>query len=261
MWPHLLDLAPDVALLQEVGSLPECVRARFRCEAVRAMGKSGAAQKFSTAILVRGQIGEVLPLRGPAPWVDAELDRFRGNLLAHAVVPNGGPALRAVSVYSPAWPVDRNRLEGIDVSSVRLTQNRDVWVADLLWAALAVRPSPLTASWVVAGDFNLSETFDLWPGGPRGNREYLDRMAELGFVECLRSTKGELTPTYRHTNGAVKHQMDHLFVTQDLVHHLRSCDVGSAEEVFGRGLSDHLPIVADFDLTGGAAPPAHRREG
>jgi hypothetical protein len=36
--------------------------------------------------------------------------------------------------------------------------------------------------WVFAGDFNLSETFDLWRGGPRGNLECLNRMGGTGFA-------------------------------------------------------------------------------
>lgn len=213
-----------------------------------ATGKQGSVQKFSTVILVRGQFGNPISLRGSAEWVDAELDRFAGNLVASRVLPSAGLPLNAVSVYSPAWPVDRSRLERVDVSSVRLTQNRDVWVADLLWSALAGNSSLTSKPWVVAGDFNLSETFDL-RGGPRGNREYLDRMADLGLVECLRTAKGGLTPTYRNTDKTtIKHQMDHLFVSESLARRLRSCDVGSEDQIFGQNLSDHLPIIADFAM-------------
>jgi endonuclease/exonuclease/phosphatase family metal-dependent hydrolase len=151
--------------------------------------------------------------------------------------------------FNPAWPVDRDRLAGIDVSKVRLIQNRDVWVHDLIWAALQERELSKTDSWVVAGDFNMSETFDLWPGGPRGNREYLDRMADLGLVECLRKSKGMLTPTFRNTDRrTVKHQMDHLFVTKPLAERLISCDTGSHGTIFSANLSDHLPLIADFDI-------------
>jgi endonuclease/exonuclease/phosphatase family metal-dependent hydrolase len=134
----------------------------------------------------------------------------------------------------------------VDVSSIKLTLNPDVWVADLLWAAL--RSIDLHKDlWLVAGDFNLSETFDAWRGGPRGNREYLDRMATLGMTECLRKMKGQLTPTFRNPRGGLFiHQIDHLFVTDSLLSGLLSCEVGSPERVFGESLSDHLPIVADF---------------
>jgi len=254
VWDYLLELAPDAALLQEVSGIPEDVRARFACHEQRATGGTGLPQRFSTALLVRGRMGEAVVLPAPAAWIAAELQRFAGNLVARQLLPDNGPALKAVSVYSPAWPVDPGRLSGIDVTGVRLTQNRDVWVTDLLWASLQhLRPDP-REPWIVAGDFNLSETFDLWPGGPRGNREHLERMAALGLIECLRHAKGALTPTFRNTGGgAIKHQMDHLFVTDVLAQRLTACDTGSQERVFGSSLSDHLPIVADFRLPAGRA--------
>ena len=73
---------------------------------------------------------------------------------------HGGPLLNVICVYSPAWPVDRGRLAGIDVSGVRLKQNRDVWVSDLLRAALSYMKLQPEEPWIVAGDFNLCETFD-----------------------------------------------------------------------------------------------------
>jgi endonuclease/exonuclease/phosphatase family metal-dependent hydrolase len=157
--------------------------------------------------------------------------------------------VKAVSVYSPAWPIDRERLARVDVAGVRLEQNPDVWLTDILWAALRNRePDPLDL-WIVAGDLNLSETFDDWPGGPRGNRVWLDRMAEVGLVDCLRKAQGKLTPTFRNTRrGAVRHQMDHMFASERLISTLVSCETGSQERVFGGGLSDHLPLVAVFQL-------------
>jgi hypothetical protein len=221
-------------------SVPASVLARYSSHMERAMGKTGVPQKFSTAILVKGQIGPPVPLDAPSQWVEAELRMFAGNLVARQITSDSGPAMRAVSVYSPAWPVDRGRLKGMDVTSVRLTLNRDVWVADLLWASLAQMKLDDRELWVLGGDFNLSETFDLWPGGPRGNREYLDRMEKLGLQECLRMTKGVLTPTFRNPRGGVfAHQMDHLFVTAALSERLVRCDVGLPEMIFGQGLSDH----------------------
>ena len=105
-------------------------------------------------------------------------------------------------------------------------------------------------AWVIGGDFNSSETFDFGPGGPRGNKEHLDHMAELGLTECLRKSRGKLAPTFRHSRGSIQHQIDHLFVTKCLADKLQSCDVGVQEEIFGANprLSDHLPIIADFNI-------------
>jgi exonuclease III len=249
VWKFLLDCAPDVALPEEVGGWPEAIANQYSHRAEFPMRPNGASQNFQTMILVRGSLRAPVSLGASAGWVNAELDRFGGNLVASELTPGTGQALNAVSVYSPAWPVDASRLTGIDVSDVRLTQNADVWVADLLRAALRQRQPMADDAWVAAGDFNLSETFDLWLGGPRGNREYLDGTADLGLVECLRASKGSLTPTFRNTDKrTVKHQIDHLFVTRALSHRLTSCDTGPQEIIFGGNLSDHLPIIADFTV-------------
>jgi len=72
-------------------------------------------------------------------------------------------------------------------------------------------------------------------------------MTRSGYTECLRAWTGRLTPTFRNTaDGAVRHQIDHLFVSGLLEKSLLKCEVGSAARVFNGGLSDHLPIIADF---------------
>jgi hypothetical protein len=230
-WDYLLELAPDLALLQEVGSVPGTVGQTYQRVARRAAGKTGGFQKFSTAVLARGEVGPSIPLSSEWAWVNQELDRFAGNLVAESVTLANGSCVRTLSAYSPAWPVARDRLLGVDVSQVKLVHSPDVWVTELLWAAL-----------------NCSETFDdMWPNGPHGNREVLDRMKALGFTECLRHANGVLVPTFRNPRGGkVIHQMDHLFASASLVERLTNCETGDAERVFGRSLSDHVPIIADF---------------
>jgi hypothetical protein len=44
------------------------------------MGKTGNTQRFGSAILVRGAIARDLPLQSSEDWVNAELERFAGNL-------------------------------------------------------------------------------------------------------------------------------------------------------------------------------------
>jgi exonuclease III len=248
VWDHFRELAPDVALLQEVADVPASIAKEWTSVSRPAVTKSGGIQRFSTAVFARGEIAESLTLTSPTAWVQSELARFSGNLISCRVRLGDGPEINLVSVYSPAWPVDRGRLVGIDSTGVRLAQNADVWLADVLLAALQAIESPPDVRWIVGGDFNLSETFDLWKGGPRGNREYLDRMAAFGLTECLRHTTGALTPTFRNASGGkIVHQMDHLFVSRPLADRLTECRVGCAERIFDSGLSDHLPIIAEFN--------------
>ena len=159
--------------------------------------------------------------------------------------PDGYPELNIISVYSPAWPVDPVRLKGIDVTPVKLTQNNEVWVTELLWSALKNAGLSGDKQWVVGGDFNSSETFDYTFSS--GNAEILSRMNNLGLTECLRAYKGKLTPTFRNaSDGKVVHQIDHLFVTNNLYSEIENCTTGKQPVIFEKSISDHLPIVADF---------------
>lgn len=248
VWSYLLGLEPDLALLQEVSGVPTSVKDRFSVQIQTPIGQSGEPQRFHTVTLLRGAFIGEKTLETPFEWANAELARFAGNVCAWEVEIESYP-LNIVNAYIPAWPVDRSRLAGIDTSSVRLTLNRDLWVGDLLLSALRFEPNLGSQPWLVAGDFNLSETFDEWSGGPHGNREYLDRMQDLGLTECLRAAQGELTPTFRNPRGGqVLHQIDHVFASPPLVAAPFACVVADQEEVFGSRLSDHLPIVADLSV-------------
>lgn len=249
LWEYFEELAPDIAVLQEVAEVPARIREAYELRLATPVTQGGNQQRFQSALLVRGRIGEAVELTTELDWVNRELERFAAGLMSFRVEVAGGQAVTVVGVYSPAWPVDRSRLEGTDVSSVKLTQNPDVWVADLLVAALRHRAVEDSTPMIVAGDFNLSETFDHWKGGPRGNREWLDRMTALGFTECLRHCQGALTPTYRRP-GRIEpeSQIDHIFVTPGLSARLVSCRTGDPERVYGQNLSDHLPIVAEFGV-------------
>jgi exodeoxyribonuclease-3 len=252
LWKYFTELSPDLALLQEVSGIPPEILATYDVRTATPPTKEGKLQKFRSALLTRGTIDPAVPLQSPLDWVNREISHFGANLMSYRVT-LGGSAMNVITVYAPAWPVARDRLSGHDVSSVKLTQNRDVWVADLLVDALKMRNPG--EEWIVGGDFNSCETFDSWKGGPRGNREWLDRMSALGFTECLRSSQGVLTPTFRRPGSIIPScQIDHLFVTAGLSARLEKCQTGETDRVFGSKLSDHLPIVADFNSTGFATP-------
>lgn len=247
LWRYLDELSPDVALLQEVSSLPAGLADEFSLLPARPITKTGSLQRFSSVVLVRGEILSEFELRSSLGWVTRELGRFAGNLPACRLALRSGVTLLAINVYSPAWPMALPDLSLHEIAPVKLKLNPRVWLADILWHALTSMNFLADEQMIIAGDFNLSETFDDWRGGPRGNREYLDRMAALGLHECLRESQGQLTPTFKNTNGQVLHQIDHVFANEILTHRLLGCATGSAARVFGESLSDHLPIIADFE--------------
>lgn len=254
VWQIILDLKPDIALLQEVGNMPESIEREFECLSRKAIYKTGRPQRFSTAILVRGKIINVINLTSEYQWVNNELDYFRGNLVSCVVQPINQKPINVVSVYSPPWPVDEARLEGIDVSHVKLKLNPKIWVSEIIWSALKNTVLE-NETWIVGGDYNSSETFDkewqLQTGVKtglisNGNKEIRERMYALKFKECLREYNGKLTPTYRHTNKKLIHQLDHLYVSNNLYLEIIKCTVGDETTILEGALSDHLPIIADF---------------
>lgn len=253
-WKTLADLDPDIALLQEVSSIPSAVQDLFDIKFRKAVSKHGNPQSFGTAVLVKGKIIDELPLSSEYDWVNRELKFFKGNFISCIVQPQNQEPIRVVSVHSPAWPVNKERLKGIDVSPLKLQLNPNVWPTEIIWSALKNTISSNEA-WIVGGDYNSSETFDraykLEHGITtgiisEGNKENRDRMYALGFKECVREYHGKLVPTYKHTNSQIIHQLDHLFVTDDLYLLMQTCAVGDDATIFGNLLSDHLPIIADF---------------
>ena len=245
VWDYLLALAPDVAVLQEVSGLPETITSTFAVETAKPITKDGREQRFSTVVLAKGEISNARPLVSRVPWIATQLDRFGGNLTQMTIRLPGFSPIDLVAVYSPAWPIDRAIWAPEESDGVKLDLNADLWVADLLHAAWKERAPSATEWVVVAGDFNLCESFD-WRRKPRGNLEYLTRLQSLGLKDALRSSQGALTPTFKGPRSAiVANQLDYIFLTEELSARLQSCGVGEAAEVIGK-LSDHLPVIADL---------------
>jgi exonuclease III len=248
VWEIISLLDPDIITLQEVISIPEFIKDRYSINSKTAIKKNGVAQNFSTVILAKGTITDI-SLKSQFDWVNKELEFFKGNLVGSLVeIPEQLP-INVISVYSPAWPVDDERLKNIDVSNIKLKQNPKVWCTEILWAALKNIKTIKDELWIVAGDFNSSVTFDyMWKEGPRGNQEIIDRLNVLGLTECLKSYNGVLTPTFRNPRGGkVIHQLDHMYVTRCLDSGLLKSYVGDSLSIFEDSISDHLPIISEFD--------------
>jgi endonuclease/exonuclease/phosphatase family metal-dependent hydrolase len=248
-WDLLDEIGPDLALLQEVGEFPSRMRAEYEIAEAIPTNRSGRPQKFRTALLARGRIRSEIDLVSEFDWVSQERIWFHGNILARTVSLYDGTAINVISLYSPAWPVAPARLVGIDVLGVKLEQNPDVWCTEILWSLLKSSMSRQPGPWVIGGDFNSSETFDAWRVGGRGNIEIVRRLNGLGLTECLRAHQGRLVPTFRSPRGgSVIHQIDHLYVSDSMLNRLIHCNAPMEDRIFTEGLSDHLPIVADFKI-------------
>ena len=83
-WKILIDLQPDLALLQEVSGIPRDVEQSFDIRFHNAVTESGKPQKFGTVVLVKGAIVQQLPLSSEYDWVNQELDRLKGNVVCYS---------------------------------------------------------------------------------------------------------------------------------------------------------------------------------
>jgi len=135
VWPLLAELDPDVALLQEVTAVPRQVEDTYSVLTAHPSGRSGSPQSFKTVILAKSGLSAGPVLECAAPWANEEMIRLAGNFLSAATVLKG-QRLNLVSAYSPAWPIDEARLEGVDLGNVRLPGNPSVWATELLWLSL-----------------------------------------------------------------------------------------------------------------------------
>ncbi len=117
-------------------------------------------------------------------------------------------------------------------------------IVDAIAGVIATTPSTPT---VIAGDFNAS--LDQGPG--RDWTPPFRRLHDLGFYDafCLRNDcdrnsmpcRRNHGKTFRNSSG--QYRIDHLYVNQPMADRLRAVRIG--EE--GWRLSDHRPIVADFE--------------
>lgn len=237
-------------ILQEVSSIPQDLISEYSWLSKKARSKGGGEQIFSTVILSRlGPLNGYL-LSSSKDWIKKELIFYLGNIMAGEItLPNINP-IRIMSVYSPAWAINNQRLNGTDISSVKLTYNENLFCTELVWATLQEEVLNSSASWIVAGDFNSSSTFDYVRGiKPRGNQEIINRMNDIGMTECLYTYNGRLIPTFKNAkDGKVVHQMDHVYVSPFLFQSLRRCYVADSIGIFENNLSDHLPIISVFEI-------------
>ena len=103
---------------------------------------------------------------------------------------------------------------------------------------------------LIAGDFNMDRRMDENPTGsifakkgtyPTNN--FFDAILDLGFYDCMRKFNSEPVQTHRHARSKFPWELDHMFVTPDLYKSLTNIEVVAATT-----MSDHDPIVADFEI-------------
>jgi exonuclease III len=241
----LTELRPDVLLVQEA-VVPDWVKQERQVQWSRAY--ETGQQPWGTGIVTSHPLTPArIPLmddwfRALPPAVPGKTTKARIHVAdswfacASITLPVVGDMLVG-SVHSPAFSIEKSRLNGIDVSAMKLKKNRDLWFLDVLFYFLR----PLIGSkLLVGGDFNASRHLDTTLG-ERGNNEFFDRIHGEGFVSLHRLFRESDERTY-FKPGKASHQLDYLYSDPPVAEFARSCMVHSNGE-----FSDHAPLVADFD--------------
>jgi exonuclease III len=247
VWQILEEYNADIILLQEVLRIPLHFYSSHYIVFRSAISESGKQQIFGTALLTKYKIKQEIPLVSDNEFIQQELEFFKGNFIPLQLITSNNSLINVMSIYSPAWTINPNRYEKFDVSEIKLSQNNRLWAFDILHSWL--KEQNIKSNWIIAGDFNTSETFDyLWKGGPIGSLEYIQRLESIGLKECLRHFSNTLVPTFKNPKGGkIIHQLDHMYATKNLLDSLIDCKTPEHDFIFGSNLSDHLPIISTFN--------------
>ncbi len=248
LWEVVRREEADIVLLQEVTGVPADLQSSYNCHLVRPRYLRGDKAPFGTAILSKWEMDTRPFLKSQLGWVNRIQSQHHGWILESEVTTGLDTTLRVVSVHSPAFPISAETLQDADVAGIKLANNPQLWFTEILWALLRDSDTPEETNWVVGGDFNSSVLFD--HPRDRGNGEIIRRMNALGLTDCLNHYRDGDVPTFRHSGGSISHQLDYCYVSTGLLERLTCARVPSHQEVFGPTpkLSDHLPIVCEFDV-------------
>ncbi len=242
-WSCFKRESPNIALLQEVGEIPEDISERYSSLMKKPRKKNGGKQSFYTAILVKGEINYEIQLALKEKWLIGAIEYFDGNLLALNVSVEGFNDINVASIYSPAWSIDTKVVPGFESSKIEVSKNTDIMFYDIFLKAIQNQDF-MSTGWVIAGDLNTSLKFEELHGWPNC-RILIENLEKLGLYECLKGFNNKIMPTFKHSRGSVVHQLDYMFVTQELNECLSSCSTGE-DEILSHSISDHLSIVAKF---------------
>lgn len=232
---------PDVVLLQEVDA-PSFEHVVARAEGLGRGGRWGSAVCSDRLALT-----EVSHVSTPYSKHETPiLSTIPGSAAAAQVALSGNESFVAVSLYG-AFD------HGYSVTTVHKQ------LSDLT----PLLDSPFGKRVVIGGDLNCSTQVD--PPHRARHLNLFERFASLGLVNLLDLTAGSRSrlencwcddemcrhvQTHRHRNSATARPWhdDYLFATRALADKLVDCRVIDSGEPNPWSLSDHVPVVATFDL-------------
>jgi exonuclease III len=240
-WRFLLSLNADVMFLQECrpDDLSEVEQPHGRYEIVGSIPSRGIA---CSAVVAKAELHPAAAPRAGA------LFECLGAYVALAFVETAMGRLLVCSVHTPAQDVRDPRITDDEHRRMRRSGGVGAWYNDVAFAALDALPKE--SGFIFAGDWNTARRFDeTYPGGGAeggaSGAEFFRRAVERGWSETMRAVYPDEVPTFLRAPC----ENDHIFTDGRLHQRLSECEViyviDGAPAV---DLSDHAPIVADFNL-------------
>jgi len=240
-WALLLALDPDIALLQECRPEdladfgPEWAMDEYSVLAAPASDRWQAA----SAIVARSTFSPTL-VTPSEPW----FDYLWPYVVRGTVIVDGVGTVNVASVHADASKVDDPALTDADHALMRQPGSDRTWHCDM--AAWALRDW-VADSFVVAGDWNTARQFTAnYSGTSPDAPAFFSALRSWGWDESMRQKHPNEVQTFFRAGNAA-YQLDHLFTDASLADGLASCEV--VDDPLVRELSDHAPIVADFQVS------------
>jgi endonuclease/exonuclease/phosphatase (EEP) superfamily protein YafD len=225
-WHYLLGLGPDLAFLQE--ALPPA-------------WVWGEGQLVSEPFNTWGSVifSPRYPLEPYRLPTGSGLRRLGAYLAyANASLPNGTESI-VVSVHARHATATRRQLANLDPRTFARKSVPQPMVNDLIFHELA----PLVeASFIAAGDWNTGRK----QRSAKAGIEFFDRAHEQGWYDCVWDKFGKEVQTW-FREGDVLVQDDHVF-SDSLLGDAAQVAWSAADAVLNLRLSDHAPLIIDFDV-------------
>ena len=227
-WDYVInELDADIALIQECSRLPETI------DSSKVLHTLAKDRKFGNAIYVKDAVWEELPI---------ETTRTGSLMVARVTTPKD-ESLVAISIYGLLEYLPENPSRKMVDPGIHKAPSDLAYLLEGL-------TRPKYTNFILAGDFNNDRRMDEHPTfkrkGKRTTNLMFDRVEDYLLQDCVKEYYPDYVQTYRHTTGGYPWQLDHMFASKKVFRNLKNLYVDNSDEV--KNLSDHSPIVADFDI-------------
>ena len=235
-WGHALDvLGGDVLVFQESKNLPE---------------KSEILSIYD--IILEDEPGAVKPRKwgNSTSIASGSIERidvgsvYKGSLNTAIITTQSARKIGIVNIYGLLERYPEQPKAVVYQGIHRKLDNVERWMNG------QIEPKP--EFFIVCGDFNNDRRMDdhknfKGPKQGRTSNELFDRIIDLGMTDLLALKYPDFVQTIRHSRSKFPWQLDHFFVSNHAASLVTGIEVIDNPQI--REISDHNPIVVDFDLT------------